>query len=101
MAAPSSTNLEAGHPHRVGVPAWRHIESRSLRRSRSVMTVGETLRTWLCWEDPELAGEATLPRTRALPGSAGWWRSSGSLHHGALELSLGGGRQIAVAVFGD
>src|SRR6266851_754108 len=58
-------------PRRFGVPARRHVEAASLRPSRSVMTGRETMRTWRCWEDPELAGEAALPRTRALPGPGG------------------------------
>ena len=29
------------------------------------MTGRETVRTWLCWEDPGFAGEAALPRTLA------------------------------------
>jgi len=57
---------------RVDGPARRHVEAASLRPSRSVMTGRETVHTWLCWEDSGFAGEAALPRTRALPGSAGW-----------------------------
>src|SRR5438067_13347448 len=67
-------------------PARRHVEAASLRPSCSVMTGRETVRTWLCWEDPGFAGEAALPRTRALPGPAGWWRPAWTRDHGAMEV---------------
>src|SRR6516225_2506319 len=63
------------------------------------MTGRETVRTWLCWEDPGLPAR---PRCRG-PGRfrSGGLVAAGTRDDGAMEVRRGDGSVIAVEVAGE